>query len=192
MPVYLPPGVDICQGDIYTAVPSIYVRDRPILVACPRGEPRDGRQQYFVHEEGGREPQRGWRWHEPQPFVVTGRLSLAILLTHDCEIDWDETCVRLVAPVRPITDLGERTRDRVRANRVATAFRLPAFEGFPPFPESFVDFRRTSTLTEPVLRPGDRVTAISEETRKALARRFWLYLFRKQVRPQVDEDTGTL
>jgi len=123
-PIYLAPGGELLQGDIYRAVPSIHLSSRPVFVTRLYKE-KKGRVLHGVHSEDGPEPQGGYRWAPDQgeSVIAKGFMGMAIVLTHDCEIENDPDH-RLVAEIRPITEIQEAHRADIMAMHHWAAFPL--------------------------------------------------------------------
>jgi hypothetical protein len=115
----------LLQGDIFVDVPFVSVKERPLLIARYIGSSK-GRITYSVHKEfdgpssefaSADPPQTPFHLQDrqkPELVLVPVLLSMAIVLTHDCEIENDDH--RTLAMVRPITDL-EPLYQRLRLNR---------------------------------------------------------------------------
>ena len=183
-PFYVSPREQISQGDIYLDMPTLHLEVRPVRVArLHKAAATPGaRETYGVHlEKDGQEPQGGFHWN----FDAGGELVLArshrghaILLSHDCEIDADDDH-RTLAMVRPITDLSEEHRQDVLDLKNYAAFPLAAQDDSPSMVLSYVDFRRVTTVRPAVLSSSTRHASVTDDLRKALAERYWLYLFRR-------------
>jgi len=183
-PIYLAPGGELLQGDIYRAVPSIHLSSRPVLVTRPYKEIK-GHVLHGVHSEDGPEPQDGYRWGPDQDgenVIARGFMGLAIVLTHDCEIENDPDH-RLVAEIRSITEIQEAHRADIMAMHHWAAFPLLAQAAAPAMEESFVDFRRITSLRPEALRPQDRYARLAPGVLDAMRLRFWHFLNRLVVEP---------
>lgn len=185
-PLYLPPGAQVSQGDIYLFVPSSHVERRPLQVIRPLRTEKGGLQSYRVHSEDGDAPSDGFKWdkQDGERLLVRGYLRMGILVSHDCEIDSD-TRHRILAMVRPITDLQPEHRQAVVDNEQVCALPLAPQDREPQMALSFVDFRRLTTVRPDVLAASNRYASLSSEIRKALAEWFWEYLFRGEVEGRV-------
>ena len=103
--------------------------------------------------------------------------TTAIVLSHDCEIDKDDRH-RALAMVRPITEIQAEHRDGLRRGDQLSAFPLESQDEEPSMVESFVDFRRVTTVRPQLLAQSQRHASLAEEVRKALAEHYWNYLHR--------------
>lgn len=186
---YLPPAPgEILQGDIYEDMPSIFIDERPLLVARP-WKKSGGRDIWAVHSEDGPPPAGGFTWRMDRggekAVHAHAHLGRAIVLTHDCEIENDQT-VRTLAMIRPVSEFGASARDRLFSGREEdiqyALFPLEAQSEEPSLERCLVDFRRLTTVRPAVLDQSTRIASLSEELRSALAHRFKLYLFRRMER----------
>jgi len=194
--LYLPPSTDdpLLQGDIFLKVPFISVRERPLLVARYVGLSKK-RELYSVHKEfdgptsnkGGRPPGSPFRLEDrqkPELVLVPVLLSMAIVLTHDCEIEHDDH--RTLAMVRPITDLEPTFQEKCLAGDRTDMFPLQPQDEAPAMVTSFVDFRKFTPLRPGALDPpAERYASASPVLREALAGAYWYYLHHpyKEARP---------
>lgn len=193
--IYLPPRDETSQGDIYENLPATHIEARPLRIARPfprasGAQPQDelARQKYGVHREDGRPPAGGFRWRFDQSgedILAHGYLYKAMVLSHDCEIENDPRH-RTLAMIRPITDLQPEDQTRVFDFEVFSAFPLEAQEEEPRMERCFIDFRRLTTVRPEVLTASVRLASVTDELRKAVSERFWLYLFR----PLEEESPG--
>ena len=183
--LYLPPKVEISQGDIYLDAPSVSVRARPLQVAR-HFQKKGGRDIPVIHTEGESPPRTGFRFALDEggeaETLVHGFLGMAIVLSHDCEIENDPN-VRTIAMIRPVAHLEAEAQEALFSGdpgRVQYAyFPLEAQEEPPTVERCFVDFRRLTTVRPEVLEQTERVASLSDELRHAVARAFYLYLFRR-------------
>jgi hypothetical protein len=116
-------------------------------------------------------------------ILIRGHKGMAMVMSHDCEIENDPNA-RILAMIRPITDLDEDTSaqlfsDDPELEPVYALFPLIGQREDPKIDRSFVDFRRLSTVRPAVLETSTRVASLSGELRKAVAEKFWMYLFRR-------------
>lgn len=83
-----------------------------------------------------------------------------ILLTHDCQIDKPGTRHLIVALVRPLGPLPADQQEMLRGNQVHSYYYLPASsEGME---ESYVDFRRLTTLSVEIVAGASRLAGHSD------------------------------
>jgi len=191
--LYLPPnGAEILQGDIFDQMPSVYVESRPLLVGR-RWKQDDTRDIWQVHREDGPGPNGGFKWRMDQGgesgMLVHAHLGMAIVLSHDCEIENDRSA-RTLAMIRPIGQLKEAAQEALFSGRPGDGFYaifpLERQTDDPKLERSFVDFRRLTTMRPDVLAASRRIASLSEELRSAVAQSFKLYLFRRVERPAAD------
>ncbi len=187
--LYLPPAGEINPGDLYLAVPSIQIESRPLLVARYWKESSRGGSIYGVYDADGTPPTGGFRWQTNQggeTIIVRAFMGPGMILSHECEIDTDPDH-RIVAMVRPITDIQVSHRNAILEMRNWAAFPLEAQDEEPPMALSFVDFRRLTTVRAAALNDEDRVASLNPDLRKALRVRFWHYLNRRVEPPPAVE-----
>jgi hypothetical protein len=109
-------------------------------------------------------------------------VTRAMLLTHDCEIDKDKK-YRSVALVRPLpANMPTQDRSTIQQNQRFPFFYLPA--GGDQLPESYVDFRRISTVSPRWVDSASRVASLTVAARQAML--FQLFRFLGRVDPTVE------
>lgn len=191
--LYLPPVAgEILQGDIFERMSSTRVEGRPLRVAR-QWNVKGGRDMWEVHLEDGAGPQGGFRWRVDQGgeggLLVHALLGLAMVISHDCEIENDLNA-RTLAMIRPATDLSDEAQEALfsgHEDQIQYAiFPLEVQTDSPITERSFVDFRRLTTVRPAVLDASTRVASLTEELRAAVAKSFWLYLFRRVEAPPAD------
>jgi hypothetical protein len=111
----------------------------------------------------------------------------AILLTYDCEIDKDKRH-RTIALVRPMTGLRPEEQEVIRKNGKYACFYLPALDDAQP--EGYVDFRRLTTVSPDWLDKGKRIASLSEQARRKLLLRLFLFFSRLQFEETIFETTA--
>ena len=186
--LYLEPGQDypLSQGDIFTNVPFVSVRERPLLIARHIGHWK-GLITYSVHKEFDGPTTASATALPPEPPIhlknpqqqelalVPVLLTMGIVLTHDCEIDNDDH--RTAAMIRPITDLKPPYQEKCLAGERMDMFPLLAQDEAPSMVTSFVDFRKVTPLRPGALEaPAVRYATVAAELREALASAYWDYL----------------
>jgi hypothetical protein len=183
-PYYVEATSELLQGDVYLKVPSIDLPGRPVAVARPY-RPTGDRPLHAVHTEDGLEPQGGFKWRTDQggeKVIARGFMGMAVVLTHDCEIENDPDH-RLVAMIRSITDIQEAHRASIMAGDNWAAFPLRAQSEAPAMTDSFVDFRRITSIRPEVLLDADRYARLAPLVLDAMRTRFWYFLNRRIVEP---------
>lgn len=172
---YQDPEQVASQGDIFETVPHLFLKERPKQIELKMANRPAGR---LVDELGGEAlPKCGSEVFVPAPTKV----GYAVLLTHGCEVDKDKNH-RVIALVRQFDGLNQDEQDNIRGNGKYACFHLPALTG--KLPESYVDFRRISTVGLGWLSLHSRPTALSEVARQ----RMLLAMFRFFARLQLDDD----
>lgn len=182
--LYLSPiGDEILQGDILDDVPSVFVRLGPLRVARPYKD-LGHHLLWSIHTDAN-PPKDGMKLSmdlEGEEVVVHGYRGLAMLLTHECEIDNDDRA-RTVAMIRPASQLNPRTVEELFSGSIDEAyysrFPLEAQEDEPRMARSFVDFMRLTTVDPKVLADCPRVASLPDELKHAVAARFKDFLFRR-------------
>jgi hypothetical protein len=105
-----------------------------------------------------------------------------MLISHDCEIENDDGA-RTLAMIRPADHLDSDTRRTVFSGNEAEGFYaifpLDAQDDDPRMEQSYVDFRRLTTVRPQVLDSSERIASASDDLRHAIAMRFREYLFRR-------------
>jgi hypothetical protein len=158
------PG-DFRQGDIYRDVLHLMFSAGEVE-AVRSFTNRSGRTQAFLH---GRDnpPADGFRWSK-EAVVAEGQLAWGIVLTHDCDLENDdEKSHRLVALLRPFGDLGEESQGIILRGEHMGRLYLPPWEEL-DLPETYIDFRRWTTLREDALPPDRRILSMTDDGRRLL------------------------
>jgi hypothetical protein len=171
---------EILQGDIFDLQPSIFIQSRPLSVVRMK-QAADGRIYAGMHTEDGKptEPEDGYRWDKAETIVCDGILSRAVMLTHDCEIEKDDKH-RVLALIRPWATIPTEHQDAIRQGHRYRFFWLPE-QNDPDFPESYVDFRRLTTVRPQALDEERRRLSMTERMREALGFAFIKFITRKDV-----------
>src|SRR5437868_13106882 len=144
-----------CQGDIFSSAPTIYLSDR-------YDKPRA--MELGATKNGYHTDELSWLSPDGSPcglnrksgskviMPVETLVNPAILLSHGCEVDkYKEQAgkdrPRLIAMIRSLAKApNEQTKDAIRNGQAVASFFLPSSSE--QFPESFVDFRRISNVSE--------------------------------------------
>jgi hypothetical protein len=157
---YRDPDELLCQGDIFATIPHVFLKDRPNQVALMMAGKRAG---FLVDEFCN--PDAPQCSHEIIVHAQT-RVGYAILMSHSCEVDKPPPH-RVIALVRQVSELNkDAEKDTIRKNGKYACFHLPALEG--KLPESYVDFRRISTIGPRWLTLATRKTSLTDEARKKM------------------------
>jgi hypothetical protein len=174
------------QGDTIADVPHIFLR--PPLYALRRITLAKNREamgfyQYPPAEDGpggarGRDlPGGSFHFGEGEEVPAICRLALGIVLNHDCEIE-NEHEHRQLALIRPLEAVeNEEHRELIVGNRNFSFFYLPADTSL-GLPDSYVDFRRITSLAPAFLATGRPLTSLTEIAVKAFQSqlfRFWTH-----------------
>ncbi len=186
---YRVPDEEVSQGDVVMDVPHLYLKQPPITVL--RSTTGSGRRPLFepfplqsssassgqasdVSPPGGFKFARG----EPEQVVATCFLAKGIILTHGCEIDKDPKH-RIVALLRPLRTVPQEHHDIVRSNQDFSSLYLPEYPGI--LEESYVDFRRISTVHSDLILPENRLASLTTVGLQALLTKLFLYITRANV-----------
>ncbi len=182
---YRDPDRELCQGDIVRGVPSLYLK--PPLQAVRRQN-----AAYSLHEfDPFDEPLASSRFPAPPGGFKFGdsggelaatrcQVALGVVLSHGCEIDKDQKN-RLVALVRPLDVVpNQEHQQTIRGNRNFSFFYLPDYPM--RMGESYVDFRRLSTVHPTFVNPLMRVASLTERAADALLAQLFLFFTRRDLR----------
>jgi hypothetical protein len=158
---YSEPSDPLCQGDIFATIPHIFLKERPNQIALMMAGKRAG----FLVDE--------FRNTDAPPqcsneIVVPAqtRVGYAILISHSCELDKPPPH-RVIALVRQVSELSkEEEKETIRNNGKYACFYLPSIED--KLPESYVDFRRISTIGPKWLLTTTRQASLTDHARKKM------------------------
>jgi hypothetical protein len=79
-----------------------------------------------------------------EPLVAVGERTFDVMvISHNCELDKQNSNICLVSRVKPITDVSGKYRDHIRLGKVGNVLYLPPEQSLS---ESYVDFRYTYRL----------------------------------------------
>jgi hypothetical protein len=172
--VFTAPALRVSQGDVYRECASLFVDSRP-LTAVRRASGSTPTARLFA--EDGAAPPGGFKWDEAEYVVGRATLALGIMVTHDCELDKDDH-FRTMALIRPWHALAAEASESIRAGGRLRFFHLPAEH--PYLPESYVDFRRLTTVRGRALADDNRVLSMTEHGRAALREAFIAFVTRAE------------
>lgn len=170
---------EVLQGDIFEVQPSIFIRSRPLAVVRTKQEGE--RIHAGMHTEDGKPapPDGGYRWEKGEDIIAEGILAKAVMMTHDCEIEKDDKH-RALALIRPWSTIPAEHQEKVRQGLRYRFFWLPA-QNDPDFEESYVDFRRLTTVRPGALLEQHRILAMTERMREAIGAAFIKFITRKDI-----------
>ena len=121
----------------------------------------------FLHGEDS-PPREGFKWESKERVVAEGQLAMAIVLTHDCEIENpDSRQHRLVGLLRLFDRLGDRDKGIILENRHFGRLYLPSWPEV-GLPESYLDLRRITTLRGDALPDSHRIASMTDFGREVL------------------------
>jgi len=170
---YCTPKDELSQGDIFVDMPSVYV---PEPVQTATATTCAGNSRHLVPASA--EPELFGA--QDQIMLARGNLTAAVVLTHDCEIDKDQR-YRLLGLIRPLAGLPLSAVEEIKANNRRRFFYLPAEDEVYALPESYLDFRRITTVNGGVLQPAKRVLSMQDRLRDSMSEAFILYLTRAEA-----------
>jgi len=158
---------DFRQGDIFRDTVSIWASaaDPPVI---RESTGKSNRTNLSLHYAGN-PPRDGFRWTVKERVATEAKRGLAIVLTHDCEIEnEDDERYRQVALIRPLSAVtSAEHRLVIVEGRHFGRLYLPAHpDGI--FPDSYVDLRSITTLRRHGLDPARRVAGLSDFGRSVL------------------------
>jgi hypothetical protein len=162
----------VSQGDIFETVPHLFLKDRPKQIALMMAAKKAG---CLVDEFCGPQlPKCGSEIVVPAPT----RVGYAVLLSHSCEVDKDKSH-RLIALVRQMDNLQHEEKETIRQNGKYACFYLPPLDG--KMPESYIDFRRISSVGLEWLAAKTRQVSLSEQARRKMLLAMFLFFARLKL-----------
>ena len=165
---------DFRQGDIYRDVLHIMLTE-PEFAVLRTFQAKGGRTQVFLHGPGN-PPKDGFHWESKERVVAEGQLRMAIVLTHDCEIEnADSREHRLIGLLRPLDRLGSGDQEIIIQGRHFGRLYLPAWSEV-GLPESYLDLRRITTLRNDALPGENRIASMADFGRELLQAAIIRYL----------------
>jgi hypothetical protein len=179
--LYEPPRTEISQGDILEILPHISL-GYPLLALHKEQETET------VFRATG-EPYTNFNDRDGQTVIANGRRSMAILISHDCEIDKPQVKKWLVCPVVPMERLKPKNHDLLRRNRIFSMLFLPKLEKI--LGDSFVDFNHFTTLDSEFVKSAKRIISLSDLGRRALYVQFIRWLTRWELREIICPNCAT-
>ncbi len=178
---YRDPDSFVSQGDIFETVPHLFPKDRPKQIELKMATKRAGClvDEFGLVDISGKPvlPECGAEIVVPAP----ARVGFSVLLSHSCEIDKDRDH-RVIALVRQMgKNLKPEEKEIIRGNGRIAYFHLPALEG--KLPESYIDFRRISTVGPHWLSTATRPTALSDAAMWKTLLAMFLFFSRLRLDP---------
>lgn len=190
--LYRPPSDKLSQGDIIRNVPHVHLKP-PLNVW--RSETTKWGQRLTLYEyspseqgapPGGATPQGGFKFSVGEQVAAFCQVTIGIVLTYDCDID-NEQKHRLIALIRPLTGVGPDYQQIVRDNLNYNFWYLPAIED--KIPESYVDFRRITTVAPQFLEHMDRIASLTSSGIKSMQTQLILSLTHRELTDDIDAVT---
>lgn len=178
---YAPLGGALSQGDIVRLVPAGLI-DSPLTICQPNNADPMGKAKYAPYDQVS--TQRSLQF-----IHAKGAVGFGMVVWPDCQIDKgknqqkpEREWVVGIAPVKPLKDLKPELAQKIFDFERAQWFPLAAHE--PDWDDSYVDLRYIWTVRYGLL--ADRVTAITENTKRALQ----LHLFWFQTEARLPESVA--
>lgn len=196
---YAPLAPRLSQGDIVRAPIGVFARLADLAAPPPlktRSEPLTygdpaGVTLTIPWRPAGR-ADAGAGGDAEDRLVLRAWYAPAVVVTPDCGIDKEPRQI-LLAPILPLAALAPADRDGVRAGTFLMALYLPADPAMVfadgstfAFPDSCVDFTRTTAVT-PGLLAGQRMVALSDAQRDRFQEAWVRFLAGREI-----SSTGTL
>jgi hypothetical protein len=163
------PHQELSQGDLFALAPSLYVKELGFFV-------RLDRNRYQLQEW---QPPTLKVSEEHQAAAAAVR-RLAIVLTHDCEIDKSPARASvLLAQVRPLAGVPDDQRQGFRHNTRHRAFYLPQCNHIDQ--ESYADLRAITTIRVAALGSVERIASMNEDGRRMLREQLFRFFTRRYL-----------
>ncbi len=163
---------DFRQGDIYVDILHVMLSE-PDWIVVKEFDDKGGRKKLVPHTPSN--PPKALDW-ERERVVAGGQFGMAVVLTHDCEIEnSDERNHRLVALLRPFDGLSPDDQETIITNRHIGRLYLPAWANA-GLPESYLDLRRITTLRDNALPGANRILSMTDYSRRILQASIIRYL----------------
>jgi hypothetical protein len=173
---YAPLTDELCQGDIYGCIPLVRLRSIPQVMKLTTISPTLSAYQPNTQFDPTLAPTKD---RQKRQVLTECDFTAAVLLTHGCEIDKGVKDLSL-AILRPFdATVGQEAAVGIRANKKIASFYLPPAQGWA---ECYVDFRRIVTVGPNVLRTGERVRRLSDQSRDAMLFHFFRFFTRREIK----------
>jgi hypothetical protein len=119
------------------------------------------------YEYGLSVPQGGLKITRPEgeQVLASCQVALGMILTHGCEMDKDSKH-RQVALIRPLDLVQPEYKGFIRENKNFSYCYLPAYGEI--MGESYVDFRRVTTVHPDLLKDLERIASLTDEAANAV------------------------
>lgn len=181
---YQPLTEKLCQGDILKNVPHLLLRGEPDLEVLKPDRVKGGHPIHRITAYSLNSDTQHRGLHGDGGLVsAVCQVGFGMVLTQGCEIDKTEDGPLQIAIIKPLDEIqGDEARDNVRGNYVYRYFYLPENQSMP---ESYVDFRRVSTIYGDLVDKLERITGLSPIAVEALREQFIDFVTRPE---DVDED----
>jgi hypothetical protein len=186
-----------CQGDIIREVPHIHLKP-PLRAVRREFTPKWGEKlipfEYAFSVPGEGEPANtpppgGFKFDTGDQVVAFCQVGLGMVLSHSCEMDKDSKH-REIALIRPLGHLPAQDQQTIRENRNLSYCYLPAYSNI--IAESYIDFRRKTTLHPDFLLNTERVLSLTDEAVNYILIQSIRYTTRRDVKPEALEQLSIL
>jgi len=172
---------DLCQGDIVKNIPHLFLK--PPVQVLRKTSSKANRLMFEAFKVDSEDVLPGGFNVAGENVSAHCQAARGIVLTHGCEIDKDEKH-RLVALIRPLVKVKEQDQQTIRENKNRRFFYLEKYQDV--LPESYVDFRRLSTVDPKLINMSERITSLDEKTVLALQAQFIRFITRRILTDEFD------
>lgn len=177
-----------CQGDIIRQIPHIHLKP-PLKVVRKETTKSGEKLAAFEYQFGTIQeknnvaelPPGGFKFDIGEQAIAFCQLAFGVILSHGCEIDKDSKH-RTVALIRPLSNVSQG-REIIKANDNFSYWYLPAYGEI--MGESYVDFRRITTLHPDFLKNSERIVSLTDNAVKHLQMQYFRYLTRRDIKAEV-------
>jgi|SRR6266567_3648060 len=171
----------LCQGDIIREIPHVNLKPPLPLTVIRKEHVKYGNGIKFApYEYGLSAPKDGFHFDQGEQVLASCQVAFGMVLSHGCEIDKDPR-YRMIALIRPLSVAPPEGQEIIRANNNLSSCYLPAYDEI--MGESYVDFRRITTLHPDFLRDAERIVSLTDDAVKYVQAQFFRYFTRLDVRP---------
>jgi hypothetical protein len=167
----------LCQGDIIREIPHINLKP-PLPLTVIRKEHVKYGIKFAPYGYGSSAPEGGFHFDQGEQVLASCQLAFGMVLSHGCEIDKDSR-YRMIALIRPLSVAPSDGQEIIRANNDLSSCYLPAYGEI--MGESYVDFRRITTLHPDFLRDAERIVSLTDDAMKYIQAQFFRYFTRLDV-----------
>jgi hypothetical protein len=160
---YEPPRKELSQGDVLEFLPNVQL-DYPLQLLEIQTDNSFRSCDFSAGDE------------TKTRALARCRIAMAILLTHDCEIDKPHVKNWVVNPVVPISEIPGTAHSDLRKNKILNLVHLSPYRDV--LPESVIVLGYTTTLAREFIDPSRRIVSLSDTGRHALYGQYIRWLTR--------------